>query len=84
MPGTAAGNLDPMRQPVIADRYYVTWEEIGRPTVRGDYEIPGLGTLVFDDADAFHATKFQNAGFFVRRSKALGGRYVVVAREQSA
>jgi len=39
---------------------------------------------VFDDADAYHATKFPNAGFFVRRSKALGGRYVVVAREQSA
>ena len=73
-----------MRQPVVADRYYVTWEELGRPTVRGDYEVPGLGILVFDDADAHYATSHKSTGFFVRRSKALGGRYVVVAREQSA
>ena len=45
-----------MRIPVVADRYYVTWDEIGRPTVRGDYEVPGLGMLVFDDTDAFYAT----------------------------
>lgn len=73
-----------MREPVVADRYYVTWNEIGRPTVRGDYEIPGLGMLVFDDTDAFYATSGKATAFFVRKSKALGGRYVVVAREQSA
>lgn len=78
------GILDSMREPVVADRYYVTWEELGKPTVRGDYEIPGLGILVFDDTDAFYATTGKARGFFVRFSKALGNRYVVVAREQSA
>lgn len=73
-----------MRNPVVADRYYVTWKELGSPTVRGDYEVPGLGVVVFDDADAHHASKHPQAGFFVRRSKALGGRFVVVSREQPA
>lgn len=73
-----------MREPVVADRYYVTWDEIGSPTVRGDYEIPGLGMLVFDDTDAHYATTGKARAFFVRKSKALGGRYVVVSREQSA
>lgn len=73
-----------MREPVVADRYYVTWEEIGRPTVRGDYEVPGLGVLVFDDTDAFYATSGKSEGFFVRQSKALAGKFVVVSREQSA
>ncbi len=73
-----------MRQPVVEDRYYVTWDELGRPTVRGDYEVPGLGIVVFDDADAHYATTGKSKGFFVRKSKALGGRFVVVSREQSA
>ncbi|MBL8065255.1 MAG: hypothetical protein JNM34_05285 [Chthonomonadaceae bacterium] len=73
-----------MRQPVVADRYLVTWEELGRPTVRGDYEVPGLGYVVFDDTDAYYATTGKSTSFFVRRSVALGGRFVVVSREQSA
>lgn len=73
-----------MRQPVVADRYFVTWEELGKPTVRGDYDVPGLGIVVFDDADAHHAAKHPTSGFYVRRSKALGGRFVVVSREQPA
>ncbi len=73
-----------MRQPVVADRYYVTWEEIGKPLIPGDYEIPNLGLLTLDDADVHFATRVPGAAFFVRRSAALGGRYVVVAREQPA
>ncbi|MCC6404623.1 MAG: hypothetical protein IT207_11505 [Fimbriimonadaceae bacterium] len=73
-----------MRTPVVADRYYVTWAELGKPTVRGDYEAPGIGVVVLDDADIHHIAKYENAGFFVRQSKALGGRFVVVSREQSA
>lgn len=71
-------------EPVIGDRYFVTFEQLGTPTVRSDVEVPGLGIVVLDDADIHFAAKRPEAGFFVRQSKALGGRFVVVSRQHSA
>lgn len=76
--------MNPMRQPVVADRYFVTWEELGKPITPGNYPIPGLGELVFDDTDLHYALTGKATGFFVRKSAALHGRYVVVSRQQSA
>ena len=73
-----------MREPVVEDKYFVTWQEIGSPITPGDYEIPGLGKLVFDDTDVHYAMTGRATGFFVRRSRALHGRFVVVSRQQSA
>lgn len=72
--------------PVVGDRYYFSWAELGRPTVPGTIELPGLGKLLFDDADAFFAGKYgEGAGYFVRRSRPLGEKmFVVVSREQRA
>lgn len=71
--------------PVVGDRYFLTWEELGSPTVKGDIEVPGLGWVFLDDADVHYAQGTPGAGFFVRKSKALGTEhFVVVARQQSA
>ncbi|MCW5939354.1 MAG: hypothetical protein KF884_02510 [Fimbriimonadaceae bacterium] len=73
-----------MREPVVADRYYVTFKELGLPTVPCDVEVPGIGIVTLDDADVHWGQTYQNSGFFVRQSRALGGRFVVVSREQPA
>ncbi|MCW5936281.1 MAG: hypothetical protein KIT11_03115 [Fimbriimonadaceae bacterium] len=73
-----------MREPVVADRYLVTWKELGEPVAQGDYEVPGLGIVTIDDADLHFATHTPDAEFFVRRSKALGNRFVVVSRKHPA
>jgi hypothetical protein len=52
---------------------------------KGDYRIPGLGTVVLDDADIHYATSVAEPAFFVRRSRSLGpDAYVVISRERSA
>lgn len=69
-------------QPVIGDKYFVTWAQLEKPTVKGHYKVTGLGTLILDDADVHYANKNPDiAAFFVRKSKALGpNMLVVVAR----
>ncbi len=73
-------------QPVVGDKYLVTWSDLGKPTVMGNYKIPGFGTVFLDDADVFYAKNNPlDAAFFVRTCKALGeGFFVTVSRIQSA
>ncbi|MBL8067727.1 MAG: hypothetical protein JNM28_04705 [Armatimonadetes bacterium] len=73
-------------KPAVGDKYLYTWAQLGSPTVPGEIELPGLGKLLFDDADAYYAkNNRETAEFFIRRSMALGdGMYVVVSRRQSA
>ncbi len=72
-------------QPVIGDRYFFTWEELGKPTIQGDVKVPGFGTILLDDADIHYAMTNSPAAFFVRASKALGvNHFVVVSRQRSA
>jgi len=71
--------------PVVGDRYFFTWEELGKPTVRADIKVPGFGIIVLDDADVHYAATHSPAGFYVRKSKALGSNhYVVVSRLRKA
>lgn len=71
-------------EPVVGDKYLVSWADLGKPTVPGDYKIPGFGVVFLDDADVHYA--LNNAGaaaFFVRKSRALGPQhFVTVARVQ--
>jgi hypothetical protein len=72
-------------EPVVGDRYYLTWEELGKPTVPTDVEVPGLGIVYLDDADVHYAVNNPGAAFFVRRSPALGEHgLVVVSRVRTA
>lgn len=73
-----------MLEPVVADRYLVTWKDLGEPVTQGDYEVAGLGIVTIDDADLSFGLRVPDAHFFVRRSKALGGRFVVVSRQHPA
>ena len=74
-----------MIKPVVGDKYLYTWEELGKPTVRGEIKLAGLGTLLFDDADVHYANTAPDPAFFIRPSKALApGMFVVVSRRQSA
>lgn len=73
-------------EPVVGDKYLMTWAELGKPTVRTRVEVPGLGVVILDDADVHYAVNNPEvAAFYVRRSKVLGeGIFVVVARVQPA
>lgn len=70
----------------------VTWTDLGRPEGKGYVSLPqngpfAGGQLLLDDADMNYATQYLEAGyepeFFVRRSDALQGRYVVVSRRRA-
>lgn len=71
-------------EPVVGDKYLVTWADLGKPTVPGDYKIPGFGTVFLDDADVHYAlNNAAIAAFFVRKCKALGeNHFVTVSRMQ--
>ena len=71
-------------EPVVGDKYLVKWSDLGKPTVPGNYKIPGFGIVFLDDADIHYAlNNVQIAAFFVRKSKALGDEhFVTVARMQ--
>lgn len=73
-------------EPIVGGRYRVTWQDLGSPRVKGDYEVPNLGWVVLDDADIHYATNNpDHAAFFIRKSAALGERHwVVVSRVQAA
>lgn len=73
-------------EPVVGDKYLITWADMGKPTVQGDVKVPGLGVVYLDDADIHYAlTNASTAAFYVRASRALGdGFFVTVARVQSA
>lgn len=70
-------------EPAVGDKYYLTWAELGKPTVPSDISIPGLGTLYLDDADIYYALGTEGAAFFIRKCPALGPtHYVTVSRVQ--
>jgi hypothetical protein len=74
-----------MPEKIVGDRYYVSYTELGSPMRKGDYSVPGLGTVVLDDADIHYALKMPTPGFYVRRARALGpDAFVVVSRVQTA
>jgi hypothetical protein len=74
-----------MPERIVGDRYYVSYAELGSPLRKGDYKVPGLGTVVLDDADVHYARTQPTPGFYVRRSRPLGpDAYVVVARVETA
>lgn len=65
----------------------VTWTDLGRPEGKGYAAISSGEQVLLDDADLNYATQYLAAGyepeFFVRRSDALQGRYVVVSRKRA-
>ncbi len=65
----------------------VTWTDLGRPEGKGYVALPSGGQLMLDDADINYASQYLASGyepeFFVRRSDALQGRYVVVSRQRA-
>ena len=74
-----------MPQKIVGDRYYVSYAELGKPSRKGDYKVPGLGIVVLDDADIHYAKAVPSPGFYVRRSRSLGPEaFVVVSRAQTA
>jgi hypothetical protein len=74
-----------MPQKIVGERYYVSFAELGSPQRKGDYKIPGLGTVILDDADIHYASTAPTPGFYVRRARTLGpDAYVVVSRVQTA
>jgi hypothetical protein len=72
------------KAPVVGDKYLVTYEELGRPMQRQDIEIPGLGWLVVDEADVHYGINNPDGAYFIRQSKSMNNRFVVVSRVQKA
>jgi hypothetical protein len=68
--------------------YLVTYEELGKPTAKGLYEVESLGTVGIDEADVRYVRdcikRGQDPAFFVSSSPVLGGRFVVVSRQRAA
>jgi hypothetical protein len=81
-----AHNLD-VRQ-IRENIFEITFSELGQPKKRGDVKLEGLGTVMIDAADLNYAGEISKLGyeptFFVSRSKPLGGRFVVVGRQEKA
>ncbi len=62
----------------------LTWTDLGRPEGKGYAAVPSGGQVLLDDADLLYARQYLDSGyepeFFVRRSEALQGRFVVISR----
>ncbi|RYG36397.1 hypothetical protein EON81_09915 [bacterium] len=76
-----------MRQ-IRSDIWEVNDDDLGRPEEAGVYEVSGLGDVHLDIADLRYVAENRGQGFkptfFVRRSPALGGRFVVTSRQRAA
>jgi hypothetical protein len=68
--------------------FQVTFTELGNPPAKGVTTVAGLGEVMLDDADMRYAKNHSGLGyeptFFISRSAPLGGRFVVVARQEKA
>jgi len=68
--------------------FQVTYSELGKPPVKGVVAHSELGELMLDEADMRYIRESQGQGyeptFFVSRSAPLGGRCVVVGRQEKA
>jgi hypothetical protein len=72
-------------QEVVGNRFYISYKDLGSPTVRSDIKIPGFGTVVLDDADVHYGINNPHGGYYIRKSQSLGADfYVVVSRKQPA
>ncbi|MCG9894910.1 MAG: hypothetical protein MH204_05500 [Fimbriimonadaceae bacterium] len=71
-------------QPVVGDKYLITYEQLGRPTHRQDVQVPGLGLVVLDEADIHFGKNTPDATYFVRPSGAIPGAFIVVSRVHPA
>ncbi len=68
--------------------FQVTYTEMGKPPVKGVASIPNLGEIHLDEADMRYVNESTGLGFeptfFVSKSAPLGGRFVVVGRQEKA
>lgn len=68
--------------------FRVTADELGRPEDRGYFMVEGLGEVLIDQADLRYVGEMDALGyepaFYVSKSKALNGAYVVVGRQHKA
>jgi hypothetical protein len=68
--------------------FQITFTELGKPPVKGQFALQGLGEVLLDDADMRYVKETSALGyeptFFVSRSEPLKGRFVVVGRQEKA
>jgi hypothetical protein len=67
--------------------FQVTYTELGQPQGKGYYPVPSGGELLLDEADFRYIREYLDRGFepafFIKRSAALRGAYVVVGRHRA-
>jgi hypothetical protein len=67
--------------------FRVTYTELGKPQARGYAPVPSGGELLLDEADLRYIAEYLDRGFepafFVKRTPALRGAYVVVGRHRA-
>ncbi len=67
--------------------FQVTYAELDKPRAKGYYPVPGGGELLLDEADIRYVDEYLERGFepsfFIKRSAALRGAFVVVARHRA-
>ncbi len=77
----------PMNQ-IRPNVFFVTHTELGKPSVKGLYEVKDLGVLSLDEADVRYIREYLEKGyepaFFVSHAPTLGGRLIVVSRQRAA
>lgn len=68
--------------------FLVTYAELGEPRDTGYYRAEGLGEVLIDAADKRYIEEHLKLGvepaFFISKTDALQGGYVVVARREKA
>jgi hypothetical protein len=68
--------------------FYVTHSELGKPDEKGIVDVPDFGSVQLDIADLRYIREYLEKGyepaFFVARSPAMGGRFIVVSRHRAA
>ncbi len=66
--------------------FLVTYSELGKPQDKGYFKVSGLGEVMLDAADKRYIEEYLGLGyepaFFVSRTTALDGGYVVVSRQR--
>jgi hypothetical protein len=76
-----------MRQ-IRENIWYVTYTDLGKPDEKGPVKVDGLGTVMLDIADLRYVRTHLELGyepaFFVSRSEAMGGWFVVVSRQETS
>ena len=67
--------------------FLVTYKDLGKPTGKGFWPVRDLGEVMLDAADERYINEYLSKGyepaFFVSRSDALNGAFVVVSRQRA-